>query len=95
MRRLGGDDDNFISYRTAEYKLHYFETATRLKFVMITDTKTNNLRIVLQQIWANLYVPFVVMNPLSPVEHKGGRGVANEAFEFGLESFVVSTFHAA
>lgn len=81
---------SFISYRTGDYKLHYYETPTRLKFVMLTDTKTNNLRIVLQQIWANLYVEFVVKNPLSPVEHPGGVGVANELFELGLDSFIVS-----
>lgn len=57
---------------------------------MLTDTKTNNLRIVLHQIWANLYVEFVVKNPLSPVEHPGGVGVANELFELGLDSFIVS-----
>ena len=59
---------------------------------MITDTRTNNLRIVLHQIWANLYVEFVVKNPLSPVEHPGGIGVANELFEMGLDSFIVSAF---
>lgn len=81
---------SFISYRTGEYKLHYYETPTRTKFVMVTDTKTNNLRIVLHQIWANLYVEFVVKNPLAPAEHTGGVGVANELFELGLESFMVS-----
>ena len=81
---------SFISYRTGEYKLHYYETPTRTKFVMLTDTKTNNLRIVLHQIWANLYVEFVVKNPLAPAEHTGGVGVANELFELGLESFMVS-----
>jgi hypothetical protein len=80
---------SFISYRTGEYKLHYYETPTRMKFVMLTDTKTNNLRIALHQIWANLYVEYVVKNPLSPSEHQGGVGVANELFEQGLERFVV------
>ncbi|KAI9837524.1 MAG: hypothetical protein M1819_007175 [Sarea resinae] len=87
-RKLGGQDDNFISYRTSQYKLHYYETPTNLRFVMITDTKTNNLRVVLHQIYVNLYVEFVVKNPLSPVEHSGGVGVANELFEMGLERFV-------
>ncbi|KAK8169946.1 trafficking protein-like protein particle complex subunit 1 [Phyllosticta citrichinensis] len=90
VKQLGGEDDTFLSYRTAEYKLHYYETPTRLKFVMLTDTKTNNLRIVLHQIWANLYVEFVVKNPIAPVEHPGGVGVANELFELGLDSFIVS-----
>jgi len=95
VQKLGGGDNNFISYRTSEYKLHYYETPTRIKFVMITDTKTNNLRIALHQIWANLYVEYVVKNPLSPVEHPGGVGVANELFEQGLEVFVVGQNTAA
>ena len=58
VRKLGGPDDNFISYRTGHYKLHYYETPTSLKFVMVTDTKTNNLRIVLHQIYVSLYVEY-------------------------------------
>ena len=79
----------FISYRTGHYKLHYYETPTSLKFVMVTDTKTNNLRIVLHQIYVSLYVEFVVKNPLSPIEHPGGIGVNCELFELGVEQFVV------
>lgn len=60
-----------------------------MKFVMVTDTKTNNLRVALHQIWANLFVEYVVKNPLSPIEHSGGVGVANELFEQALERFVV------
>ena len=56
---------------------------------MITDTKTQNLRVVLHQIWASLYIEYVVKNPLSPAEHTGGVGVANLLFESGLDSFVV------
>jgi hypothetical protein len=47
------------------------------------------MRTVLYQIWANLYVEYVVKNPISPVEHAGGVGVANELFEGALESFIV------
>lgn len=88
MQKLGGTDDTFLSYRTGEYKLHYYETPTRMKFVMLTDTKVINLRQYLHQIWANLYVEYVVKNPLAPTEHPGGIGVANELFERGLERFI-------
>ncbi|KAL8843127.1 MAG: hypothetical protein Q9170_000257 [Blastenia crenularia] len=92
IRKLGGPDDNFISYRTGHYKLHYYETPTSLKFVMVTDTRTNNLRIVLHQIYVSLYVEYVVKNPLSPIEHPGGIGVNCEMFELGVEQFVVRVF---
>ncbi|KAF2170991.1 hypothetical protein M409DRAFT_63987 [Zasmidium cellare ATCC 36951] len=92
VRQLGGQDDLFLSYRTGEYKLHYFETPTQLKFVMLTDTRVGSMRTVLHQIWATLYVEYVVKSPLAPVEHKAGVGVANELFEGGLESFMRSIF---
>ncbi|KAF1933665.1 snare-like protein [Didymella exigua CBS 183.55] len=88
VTKLGGADDTFLSYRTGEYKLHYYETPTRMKFVMLTDTKVPNLRQYLYQIWANLYVEYVVKNPLAPMEHPGGVGVSNELFERGLEAFL-------
>lgn len=76
--------------------MHYYETPTSLKFVMLTDTKTSdNLRVVLHQIWANLYVEYVVRNPLSPTEHPGGVGVNNELFEMGLDRFMVRASVAA
>ena len=49
---------SFISFRTGQYKLHYYETPTSIKFVMITDTQTFNMRNVLHQIYVNLYVEF-------------------------------------
>ncbi|KUL88100.1 hypothetical protein ZTR_04052 [Talaromyces verruculosus] len=91
VRKLGGEDDSFISYRTSQYQLHFYETPTNIKFVMLTDLKSPSMRIALQQIYVNLYVEYVVKNPLSPVEHPGGVGVNNELFEESLEQFVVST----
>ncbi|KAL1995235.1 hypothetical protein VTN49DRAFT_1422 [Thermomyces lanuginosus] len=88
VRKLGGEDDSFVSYRTSQYKLHYYETPTNIKFVMLTDTKSPSMRIALQQIYVNLYVEYVVKNPLSPIEHPGGVGVNNELFEESLEQFV-------
>lgn len=43
VRQLGGEEDAFLSYRTGEYKLHYFETPTQLKFVLLTDTRVRIL----------------------------------------------------
>ncbi|BDD61996.1 hypothetical protein MAP00_007002 [Monascus purpureus] len=58
VRKLGGDDDSFISYTTNQYKLHFYETPTNTKFVMITDIKSPSMRIALQQIYINLYVEY-------------------------------------
>ncbi|MCJ1373563.1 TRAPP subunit bet5 [Loxospora ochrophaea] len=86
VRKLGGPED-----KTGHYKLHYYETPTNLKFVMVTDTKTSNLRIVLHQIYVSLFVEYVVKNPLSPLEHPGGIGVNCELFELGLEQFIAGS----
>lgn len=88
VRKLGGDDDAFISYRTGQYRMHYYETPTNLRFVLLTDTATMSMRNVLHQIYINLWVEYVVKNPLAPVEHKGGAGITNELFEMGLDQFV-------
>ncbi|KAJ5214693.1 hypothetical protein N7449_001862 [Penicillium cf. viridicatum] len=85
VRKLGGEDDNFVSFTTSQYKLHYYETPTNIKFVMLTDLKSPSMRIALQQIYINLFVEYVVKNPLSPTEHPGGVGVNNELFEESLE----------
>lgn len=88
VRKLGGDDDAFISYRTSQYKLHYYETPTNLRFALLTEPGALSMRNVLHQIYINLWVEYVVKNPLSPVEHKGGEGVRNEMFELGLDKFI-------
>lgn len=94
VRKLGGEDDTFLSYRTSQYKLHYYETPTNIKFVMLTDTKSGSMRIALHQIYVSIYVEYVVKNPLSPVEHPGGLGVNNELFEIMLEQFVERVLNA-
>jgi len=88
VRKLGGDDDAFVAFRTAHYKLHYYETASNLRLVMLTDTATPSMRNVLHQVYINLWVEYVVKNPLSPVEHKRGVGVKNELFEVALDQFI-------
>lgn len=89
-RQLIHRNDNFISYRTSKYKLHYYETPTLLKFVLITDAKTDSKRVVLHQIYVNLYVEFVVKNPLREID--GPVGV--ETFHLALDQFVRTLVYA-
>ncbi|CAG8444556.1 8269_t:CDS:2 [Diversispora eburnea] len=88
VRKLSGSQDGFLSYRTSNYKLHYYETPTGLKFVINTDIMVDSLRPVLRQIYTNFYVEYVVKNPLSPIEHPGGEGVNNEYFKVAVDKFV-------
>ncbi len=57
-RKLGGDDDAFISYRTGQYKLHLYETPANLRLVLLTDTASASMRNVLHQIYINLWVEY-------------------------------------
>ena len=58
VRKLGGEDDAFISYRTAQYKLHYYETPTNLRFALLTEPAALSMRNVLHQIYINLWVEY-------------------------------------
>lgn len=58
VRKLGGDDDAFIAYRTAGYKLHYYETPTNLRFALLTEPGALSMRNVLHQIYINLWVEY-------------------------------------
>ncbi|RJE26033.1 hypothetical protein PHISCL_01635 [Aspergillus sclerotialis] len=62
VRKLGGEDDSFVSYNTSQYKLHYYETPTNIKFVMLTDVKSPSMRVALQQIYINLFVEYGVLD---------------------------------
>ena len=55
--------DTFNFYKTNSYKLHLFETATGLKFILLTDVGTPNLKDELQKVYRDLYVEFVGKNP--------------------------------
>ena len=78
--------ESFTSYTTTKYKLHFFETATGLKFVLNTDTSVGSLNDVLQHIYSNIYVEFIVRNPLC----KPGEWLDSELFCSELDSYVKS-----
>jgi hypothetical protein len=79
VRKLGGDDDAFVSYRTAHYKLHYYETASNLRLVMLTDTATLSMRNVLHQIYINLWVEYGMQHRPSKPNQGCSAISANEA----------------
>lgn len=77
VRKLGGDDDAFISYRTGQYRMHYYETPTNLRFVLLTDTATMSMRNVLHQIYINLWVEYGTFGSVIGLERGHGRIVAD------------------
>ncbi|KAI9360471.1 Sybindin-like protein [Zopfochytrium polystomum] len=80
------NSEGFLSYKTSTYKLHYFETPSCLRFVLTTDPASDNMRETLRQIYSDIYVEYVVKNPL--VKH--GGVIRNELFRTHLNSFIRS-----
>ncbi|KOX79785.1 Trafficking protein particle complex subunit 1 [Melipona quadrifasciata] len=56
--------EGFLYYKTSKYTLHYLETPSGLKFVLNTDNVTQNARELLQQLYREVYLEYVVKNPL-------------------------------
>ncbi|XP_030371060.1 trafficking protein particle complex subunit 1 [Scaptodrosophila lebanonensis] len=76
--------EGFLYYKTNRYALHYLETPSGLKFVLNTDTAVINVKELLQQLYAKVWVEYVVRDPLwTP-----GTVVTSELFQSKLDEFV-------
>ncbi|KAM3590459.1 uncharacterized protein V6R79_010123 [Siganus canaliculatus] len=76
--------DGFLSFQTSKYRLHYYETPSGLRFVMNTDLSVSNARETLQHIYSNLYVEFVVKNPVCDAT----QSLESELFSSRLDAFI-------
>ena len=54
----------FYACSTSEYRLHYLETASGLRFVLTTDLAATDMREALRHIYAQIYVECLTKNPL-------------------------------
>jgi hypothetical protein len=79
-RRGGG----FYACSTSTYKLHYFESASGLRFVMTTDLAVADMRENLRHIYSQIYVEFVTKNPM----WRPGEPITNPLFEKNIERYV-------
>ncbi|KIL00694.1 hypothetical protein PAXRUDRAFT_129202 [Paxillus rubicundulus Ve08.2h10] len=87
IKKLSGRDEQFTSYRTSAYKLHFYGTISGYKFVMLSDPSTDGLRFVLRQIYNGPFVDYVVRNPLVPMDSRE-QGVDNDYFRASVDRLV-------
>ncbi|RKP03265.1 hypothetical protein CXG81DRAFT_9770, partial [Caulochytrium protostelioides] len=76
-----------IGYKTSHYKLHYYETASGLKFVMMTDVNRETMTNELEFIYRQIYVEYVAKNPLIPFN---APSIVTEEFNDALWRYVKS-----
>lgn len=78
-------DEAFTSYRTAQYKLHLYETLTGYRFVLLSDPSADSLRFVLRQLYTGPFVDYVVRNPLIEMDSRT-HGIDNDQVSDGHTS---------
>lgn len=85
-------EEPFVLYRTSTYSLHLFETLSGLKFIALSDAKSESLRFLLRQLYAGPYVQHVVRNPWIKLDSKDRkRGIDNDAFRQAVDQLIGST----
>ncbi|QRV94343.1 transport protein particle subunit bet5 [Ceratobasidium sp. AG-Ba] len=88
VQKLSGrPDEAFSSYTTSTYKLHYFETMSGYKFIMLTDPSADAMRFILRQIYTGPFIEHVVRNPLSELDSRT-RGIDNPHFRAATDKLV-------
>ncbi|KAJ3640968.1 hypothetical protein Zmor_027500 [Zophobas morio] len=76
--------EGFLYYKTSKYTLHFLETPSGLKFVLNTDNNAQGVRELLQQIYSQVFVEYVVKNPLA----KLSEPIQSELFKTKLDTFI-------
>ncbi|XP_076258231.1 blocked early in transport 5 [Rhynchophorus ferrugineus] len=76
--------EGFQFYRTSKYTLHYLETPSGLKFVLNTDNHSQGVRDLLHQIYKEIYVEYVVKNPMCVLNEP----IQSELFKTKLDAYI-------
>lgn len=81
-----GEGAAFRSFQTDAYKMHFYESPTGLKLVMLTDPSVGDLSNQLATIYGQLFVQHVARNPL----YSPGDAFLFEPFSSALNKYIRS-----
>ncbi|KAJ2810777.1 TRAPP complex subunit bet5 [Coemansia furcata] len=84
----GGNPGGFMSFATNTYRLHYYESPTGVKFILTTDIAAVSMQPVLEMIYRNIYVEYVVKNPLFNVDPHTSSPIENDYFRAVLNNYI-------
>lgn len=83
--------NNYLQgFSTANYKVHYLETASNWKFALISDPKIEDLTFVLQKIYSEFFNQYVAKNALTNILFDENQFIDNDAFIKAVDSYVSS-----
>lgn len=80
--------DGLRCFKTDSYICHHFETATGLKFIMTTNKQSGEMHPTLRYIYSNIFVEYVVKNPLYIVGD--GQPIRCKLFAAHLRQYIES-----
>lgn len=70
------------SFTLGQFRIHYYESVTQLKFIIISDNQIDNLQNVLWELYSKYYLKHVVHNTFLPVEFKiADEGAQQDGFD--------------
>ncbi|KAL1506094.1 hypothetical protein ABEB36_005522 [Hypothenemus hampei] len=76
--------EGFLQYKTSKYTLYFLETPSGLKFILNTDNHSQGVRELLQRIYKEIYVEYVVKNPLCNLREP----IESELFKLKLDAYI-------
>ena len=84
-------EEPFLAYKTSAYKLHFFESPSGFKFVLLSDPLIDSLRFLLRQIYQTAFQDHVVRNPFIQLDSRvSKRGLDNDAFRNAIDIIISS-----
>ena len=69
------------------YRLNFYETPSRLRFVLLTDPSMDEIAPILHAFYSDVYVEYVSKNPL---ESNDPEYITNELFKVQVDKFIKS-----